>query len=864
MADDVFTQNYANYNTLETKSIAIAVCIEGLETKLSNKILFTRIKYGDAGLTYGGGSKYGDPALVPLDDQQDILSLSGSTFTITQKIEPEQAKGSASSMTLGFIDKNGFMTKLLSPGVLVDEILGKKVKVLLGYQQISFPQDFFTIFRGVITGVDDRAGLAILKLNDYNVRRKNQQVFFSANSTLTAAISDTDTTIPVIAAGDFHQQIIGPDGTVDYPSPLSTGTGVRTFLKIDDEYIEYFEGKVVGNSFTDCVRGVSFGAGKTIVGGESPLNDAAAHDINTDVDALVQITDQSLTMALKIMMSGYNGPFLTDVAIKSINEFATLPVPTATVPPNTISFPDGIDVKEEYGLAIGDYITVSGSFPGFGFNNKTVRIIQIISPDDIRKNEVVEVDDTMLTDLSTSAVVALRSQFDTYPTTCGLKMSPDEVDVEGHLETQDTFLESEEDIYRFVLTDQENGKNFIESELYLPVSAYSLTRFGRCSVKITKPPLADARIQILNQDNILNAAQIRPYRAVNQRKFFNQIVFKYDEDIEGDYISTLKYIDSNSISIIKLTNTLTITSRGSKSEFFTDATALFDRRSKFLLSRYSFGAIQIPVVVNWEIANQIEAGDVVALDGTGLQIANFGSGNRVFGTQLFEVVERKLDFKMGRAGLMLIAGVGNNISDRFATISPSSLTDTGSTTTAIRIKDSFSEVCPEFPGQEYRKWTDYEGLPIRVHSPDYTFDETVTLFQVEPSAAARLIVSPALSLAVPADYVVDIVPYSTSTLTQDNSLYKIVHAHSNPTVAVVTGIDNLSFTVSASDALLFFEGAFVQVHDSDYTRDSPEVRVVSVVSTTITVTLDLGFTPALGDYVELIGYADKGGAYRII
>jgi hypothetical protein len=125
-------------------------------------------------------------------------------------------------------------------------------------------------------------------------------------------------------------------------------------------------------------------------------------------------------------------------------------------------------------------------------------------------------------------------------------------------------------------------------------------------------------------------------------------------------------------------------------------------------------------------------------------------------------------------------------------------------------------------------------------------------------------VSPALSFTPPAGYIVEIPRYPTSSFPVDDSLYKAVHAHLNPQVVVVTGISVTEFTVGAGDVGKFLAGQYITIHDSAFTVDSPEVIIDSVVGVTITVRTTLGFVPAAGYLVELIGFLDGGGAYRII
>jgi hypothetical protein len=111
---------------------------------------------------------------------------------------------------------------------------------------------------------------------------------------------------------------------------------------------------------------------------------------------------------------------------------------------------------------------------------------------------------------------------------------------------------------------------------------------------------------------------------------------------------------------------------------------------------------------------------------------------------------------------------------------------------------------------------------------------------------------------------VDIPRYPSTALTTDDSTYKAVFAHIDYTVPVVTGISTTQFTVSLGNAGKFFVGAMVRIHNADFSIDSGDASVSAVVGTTITVGTSLGFTPAAGQFIDLIGFADGGGAYRFI
>jgi hypothetical protein len=81
---------------------------------------------------------------------------------------------------------------------------------------------------------------------------------------------------------------------------------------------------------------------------------------------------------------------------------------------------------------------------------------------------------------------------------------------------------------------------------------------------------------------------------------------------------------------------------------------------------------------------------------------------------------------------------------------------------------------------------------------------------------------------------------------------------------VVSGISPTQFTVSVSDASKIFPGLPVKIHNNNYSIESVEATVDTVVGVTVTLQSSLGFTPAAGQKIELIGFRDLSGPYRIL
>lgn len=143
--------NFANFNAASSKNLIVAVEIDGLSDLLASGPVGQTLRYGTPGAVYGGaGLVYG--GVVPYQTLtggtvQQLISIENSSLNITQTCEPEQGRSSVSQMQISFIDLNGYMTRLCSPGVVLPDILGRNVKVYLGFKEISFPEDYLLVFR---------------------------------------------------------------------------------------------------------------------------------------------------------------------------------------------------------------------------------------------------------------------------------------------------------------------------------------------------------------------------------------------------------------------------------------------------------------------------------------------------------------------------------------------------------------------------------------------------------------------------------------------------------------------------------------------------------------------------------------------
>ena len=854
------------------------------------------------GLKFGG--------LIILPDQQTLLMK--DALTISQKIEPEQGRASVATLSLKFIDKGGFMTQLISPGVLLDEPLGNKlVTVFLGYQNSAFPDDYFRVFRGYVSDTTSGSGWVTLQLSDANIKNR-QNIFDGGTNLLAQDVTNSQTTIPIPVIDSFYLPVIGPTGSYDWQmnptsGAIDTTQTVRAFVQIDDEWMEYsatgvllteevsFTGNTDGvtNQLTGCVfpptgppipgmllvgpgipndtviasGGVSgstitmsqvstaAGAGVAVLavptidvfrGGDHSQGTAPdVHTAGTSIANAVQLYGNPITLALKIMLSGYGGPWISGETCQAIG---TTLDPTN---PNDSAILFDVDVSEEYGITIGDQIILTGG-PNAG--QYFITDIQDANQgEDL--NRIVVVGSALVLDNPATSTIGFRSKYDTLPIACGLMNTPRDVDVATFESVRDTFFSTGFTMQLFEPGEQ-TGKDFIESELYLPLGIYSITRYGRLSVAVTKPPLVDQKLIQLDKTNVLQPSTITIQRALNNRRFYNLIQYNYDIESDGQtYRTQDNFIDTISETVINLTSTLAINSSGLRTEL--GGAAVSAQRGLFILNRYKKAAYAISLKCNWETGCQIEVGDMVILYDPGtLQISNFETGQRGLGKALFEVIERSLDISTGVASLTLLSSLGYTTEQRYATISPSSVIAPGtmSAPTSLLIQDSYG---PAYPGDEQKKWTNFLNLPITVHSPDYTTRSgTAILTGFDPANPYRMILAGSgLTFTPQPGDIVDVGNYGSG--------YPFCYI--DPTLTVTGGTDLKTFTVSSGDAALVVPGLPVLIRNSDWSLQSAEINVESVVGTTVTLSKSLDFIPSAGQFVELVGFvSDKGGAFRIL
>lgn len=811
--------------------------IDDVDTLFGVADTFTTVRYGDDGIIYGlPGLVYG--ALRSLGQVKPYMVLD-SGLTIQQRIEPEQGKGNVGTITISLIDYQGAVSKIISPGQVVPEIMGKLCRVYIGFTETSFPDDYVLLYQGTISQIQCPPGLVKLQISD-STAKKRQPIFDLASTVLLNSIPATwpitGGIIQVANTDVLHKQILGPASAYD--------DTVQTYLVVDSEVMQYPATGILSATAVFVTRPA---IGTALV----------AHDAGASVNGSVGFGFNNeginaITWALKLLLSGWDGPCLTDVAVASFVDNLT-----------------GFDVDNEFvlqtddaiidlGLTQGDYFYITGSASG----NSVSGTITGIEAGLNGRNTIIQTDQTFVIENPTDAVVAFRSKYDTFPVTCGVKCSTSEVDVPTFEAIRSTYFSAAGTSNLRAYYDQPiAGKDVVDTDIMLPLGCYSISRYGRISMAITKPPLPGSGTKLvqLDQSNVLDPDKIVVTRSTNQRSFYNQVSYEYDFDVATQTFTRIQYfIDTESITNFDDTVVLPIQAKALSAEL--GGSLIAQNRGTALLTRFKQCLIWIELSVNWSVGSLIEVSDIVLLKDEGnLKIMNFATGERNLGVDLYEVIDRTYNIMAGNVRLKLLGGLGFDLNSRFGLYSPSSIMTTGSTTTSIRVRPSYGQTVLS---NEIAKWRPLLGMPVQVHSPDYSVTGASFLVSTDPLDASALIVAPALPFAPSSGYIMDLGPYPQDTDPTTDQLMKKLYAFYTPSIAVTAGLSQNEFNIAAAGAPLITVGNTSIVRSPLYDNLSPETKVLGVTGSTVQVQTALGFIPASGDFMEGIGFHDGTGYYR--
>lgn len=774
---------------------------------------YTRV--GDVGL-YIDGDWTLDGDLTNKVDAKNYISMDGTSNAINQQLQ--QDKGGATSVTslqISLIDYNEDITRLISPSVELTDIIGREAFVYLGFADNAFPEDYITLFVGIIDEVTTGANIVLNIANPE--QKKRQEIFISVETELTAAINNSVTTIPVLDTSNFV---------------LPVTNILTTYVKIDDEIIRY-TGKT-STTLTGCTR-AQF---DTI---------AASHDSEASAASWYRLQGTPTDLAQQLMLSGTDEYYKENIVLSNFVRSAS-----GTDTPNALVF-CGVDVVTKYGLTVGDYVTTTGATNGA--NNFSLRAISSITVD-IEGSVVVMSGAALVLEVNTSALCSFKSKYNVLPD--GLGMGGHQVDTNEFDRVYTLFNSSLPD-YDFYITESVSGKEFIDKQLLYPANLFTLPKKGKVSLGFVSPPLAIADLVTLDATNITDPDKIKSTRSIG-KYFYNTVVYKYNYDaIEtGKALTGYVLVDEDSKTQIPVgTKAIKIESKGFRNTADTDAILSINARR--LLAKYKNAAEMFKVSGFYGDTFNVDVGDVVLFGDESMPLVDSKFGVRGLKPRLCEVVDKRMDIKTGKVDLTIV-DTSYLIDGRYGIFSPSSIIGVGSTTSQLVITDSYGTTSPDI---EKNKWVPYIGMNILIRSIDWATQYTSTILSFDPSNNYLMNISP-VAMAPTVGMILDIAQYTSDPDSYINRVYKNVFVYADPSVDVVAGVSNTEFTIGGGDVSKFLVGAQIMLHNEDWSVTSPEVRVAEINGSNIVVNTSLGFTPTSVYNVELIGFLDGGSAYRYL
>jgi hypothetical protein len=858
-------------------------------------------KYDMPGLYYNQPGLYYDKVFKS-PNSRDWINLGNSTSSIQQQIEPDKAGGtSTNAMTFEVVDLGQRMSEIVSPGFVLEEILGRKAKVSFMLKgDTAYPVDAITVIDGTIDEVVALPGaIRITVSHPQNLLRQDFLPPFSSNSTgyfhyksvviqdilfLARNVDSPTIQVKYQYAGTPQVVVSLYDITIDIVNGVTTADDVVSLIEGSASAFQLVQMEVVGSGTTVQVSTggfVALGNSSTIqvedVSGlvmenSDPMFKTYVNiddeilkvtSINTSTNTItVDISQRSLfkSKAPEIVepetevKSFYviEGGCL-DVALKmilSLNESQIIEaqfygkVPGIGLVTNSVFFPS-TTIQNEFSFVEGDIVSLDGIF-----TNRT-----IVSFESNGVDSWIIVSGANIGDGDGPLDATFSSKYNTLPIGCGIDSI--HVDVERFEDLKATFPTTLP-TYRFYITDSINMKEFLESQIFFPSGAYLCPRKGRISCAIARPAIGSPDTVTLDSSNVLEPETRYIVRGLNQN-FYNSINWYFDEDsIESeDYLKKIITVDADSISRFKVGNRpLIIESKGLRTDL--TAETFINNVTRRLLDRYKFVAEMVEVKVNLQVGIPVEIADTVIYGNSDVQLTDITQGSRDFQPRVWEVINKQ---QTPTDVTLTLLETKYSIDGRFGMISPNSYVGSGSTLGEIVIDKSFGTEIDEY---ETDKWIDYVGNNLLIRSLDWSVQYSCQLDGVSNVSGEKLIVSGLGSIPT-AGMIVDLPTYEDSTANQ-GKLLKALFCFYDPQVAVVSGVSNFSFNVSLSDAAKFVVGLPVRVHNDSYSIDSGEstIKVTSVVGTLITVNKTLGFTPSAGQKVDLIGFIDSGKPYVIL
>ena len=785
--------------------VNIILEIDGFTHKFGTLDIDEELNFDTTGVNFD--STYNFDQLIVDEDSKAYVNLDGTTKNITSQLNPDKGIEAVRSFTIDLLDKDGELSTIFTPGHTVEDLLGQKAKVFLNFKGSDHPTDSLLIMEGVVGSYTFTGKGTCKVVVDHVAQLKRQEIFTEFATELNGALASSETTS--IAVND----------TSDFQTPTAD---LLTYVKIGDEIIRY-----TGKTSTH-LTGITRAQINTVT--------PSSHDDDTEVSSFYRLQGNAIDLALKVMLSG--GGYGLE---KSSTAFGIL-TSTLTVANSILIQSD--DIESEYGLVVGDHVQITGSD-----SNNVTTTIKSFGKIDATSSYIV-VDATLTNEDEQTATVKFKSQYDVLNEGAGLL--PTQLDVVAHRYWLDLFSGNFADL-DFFLEESIEVDEFVNKELYRPANLYS-TPGTRAGVKMTIPPLTDIFTKTLNASNVVNPNNINIARSIN-KYHYNTIVYKYDPnrlDLQK-YMTGKIVVNSDALTRIGAgKKAFKIESQGLRRS--STVNQIIDINARRFLDRYRFAAEFFTIETFFSNVS-IECGDIVIVEG--VNIYDSDNGSRDFGPRLFEVINKSVSIGQAKIKLDLLS-TAFGLDGRFGVISPSSKVASGATTTSLPLKSSFG-----FSKEENEKWQAHIGATVRVHSNDWSYDETTVITGFSSTEENTMLCSPALSSPPSEDHIVDTCNYDDAD-NDAQTLIKDMYCFVDPTLTITGVTDSSTFTVSSSDAAKLFAGSIVEVHNSNYANAS-ESEVSSVDGTTVNLKTALSYTPTTNDNIQLVGFvSDSGKPYRII
>lgn len=751
--------------------------------------------------------------VIPEPNSRAYIQTKGSTTKIKQAIDSDRkSTQSIQRINIKLVDINGELSRIFSPGVTVDDILSRDAVFYLGFKDGAHPQDSIKVLNGVISKAKSSAGFWDLTISHAD-QLKDQELFTEYTSKLSSDITAGDNVAPVDTIDEFIFDTF-------------SGTYIESFIKINDEII-----KVGGTTSTELTALTRAQYG-TI---------AADHSAGDEVISLYRIQGNAIDLTLKLLLSGGNlsKEFIpvSKIGVRS----------DGTVDLNVISF-SGVDIITRYNLSPADKMTITNSVEPL--NNRIETITDIIVDG---LNTDVYFATPFIEDLSDGILASPLSQYYVSPFGCGLKTS--QVDVLRFQEIKQVFSGTFFD-YDFLIDEGVNARDFIDEEILFPSRMFSIPRKGAVSVGIIDLALATSATPTVGFTEVIDPDKVSISRSVTEN-FYNSVIYKFDYDvIEDKFLTVVVTQNEDSQNRIAAGNKpLIIESKGMVDGL--ETRNLIETNTRRILDRFKFAAESIESVsVSYRTGFAVEVGDVVIFGDEQLQITDLTQGSRRFTPRLMECIDKNFDIVQSKVSLSLL-DTKFGLDGRFGVMAPSSFIASGSTTTSFKIR-AMASSRPGVP--ERNKWSDYFGLPIFIHNQDFSSSEVGTLIGFDPSNADRLIVS-GFTLTPLDGWTLECADYDSAKVFDRVNLWHNLHTFMQPQLEVSSVTSPTEFEVSVPDSAKIFAGSIISIHDADYTV-SGEATVDSILGQTVTLVSSPGFTPTIGQKIDLIGFSDALSPYR--